>query len=50
MSGISYELVEGIETLDPLMRREPEAMKLAQDQYMTQKREPFAIGGIGSHA
>ncbi|KAL9059382.1 MAG: hypothetical protein Q9162_001251 [Coniocarpon cinnabarinum] len=50
LTGISYELVGGIDTSDPLMRREPEALKRAQEQYATKKEGPLCVGGIISHA
>ena len=50
MAGISFEVADGVQTADPLMRREPEAFKAAQESYQNQKIGPFCIGGIGSHA
>ena len=50
MTGISFEVVDGIQTADPLMRREPQALQAAQEMYQTEKKGPFCIGGIGSHA
>ncbi|KAI9714895.1 MAG: hypothetical protein M1820_000184 [Bogoriella megaspora] len=50
MTGISFELTDGISTADPLMRREPQALKAAQAQYQNEKKGPFCIGGIGAHA
>ena len=50
MTGVSFEVIDGIQTADPLMRREPQALKAAQEMYQTQKTGPFTIGGIGSHA
>lgn len=32
------------------MRFEPQALKDAQEQYQTEQKGPFCIGGIGSHA
>lgn len=50
MTGISYEVVDGIVTGDPLMRQEPEALAQAQKLYFEQKAGPFTMGGIQSHA
>ena len=46
-TAISFEVVDSIQTADPLMRREPEALKAAQEMYQTKKTGPFCIGGIG---
>ncbi|KAI1457053.1 hypothetical protein F4805DRAFT_467697 [Annulohypoxylon moriforme] len=50
MTGISYEVVDGVVTGDPLLRQEPEALALAQKLYVEQKTGPFTIGGMQSHA
>ncbi|KAI1500750.1 alcohol oxidase [Biscogniauxia marginata] len=50
MTGISYEVVDGVSTGDPLLRQEPEALALAQKLYTEHKAGPFTIGGIQSHA
>ena len=50
MTGISFEVIDGIQTADPLMRREPQALQAAQEMYQAKKTGPFCIGGIGSHA
>jgi choline dehydrogenase-like flavoprotein len=50
MTGISFEVTDEVPTADPLMRGEPEALKAAQEQYQTEQKGPFCIGGIGSHA
>lgn len=50
MTGVSYEVVDGIMTGDPLMRQEPEAMAFAQQLYAEHKAGPFTIGGMQSHA
>ncbi|KUI71888.1 Oxygen-dependent choline dehydrogenase [Cytospora mali] len=50
MTGVSYEVVDGIVTGDPLMRQEPEALAQAQKLYTEHKTGPFAIGGIQSYA
>ncbi|KAI0903359.1 hypothetical protein F4823DRAFT_568761 [Ustulina deusta] len=50
MTGLSYEVVDGVMTGDPLMRQEPEALALAQKLYVENKAGPFTIGGMQSHA
>ncbi|KAI1183944.1 GMC oxidoreductase-domain-containing protein [Nemania serpens] len=50
MTGLSYEVVEGVLTGDPLMRQEPDALALAQKLYVENKAGPFTIGGMQSHA
>ncbi|KAI1078670.1 hypothetical protein F5B20DRAFT_200064 [Whalleya microplaca] len=50
MTGLSYEVIDGIVTGDPLMRQEPEALALAQKLYVEHKAGPFTIGGMQSHA
>ena len=50
MTGVSYEVVDGIITGDPLMRQEPEALAQAQKLYAEHKAGPLTIGGIQSHA
>ena len=50
MSRISFEVINGIQSTDSLMRREPKALQAAQEMYQTEKTGPFCIGGIGSHA
>lgn len=50
MTGISYEVVEGVVTGDPLLRQEPEALATAQKLYFEHKAGPFTMGGIQSHA
>ncbi|KAI2628997.1 hypothetical protein GGS21DRAFT_233673 [Xylaria nigripes] len=50
MTGLSYEVVDGVITGDPLLRQEPEALALAQKLYAENKAGPFTIGGMQSHA
>lgn len=50
MTGVSYEVVDGVMTGDPLMRQEPEAIALAQQLYTEHKAGLFTIGGMQSHA
>nr|POE52052.1 oxygen-dependent choline dehydrogenase [Quercus suber] len=50
MTGISFEVVDGVITGDPLMRQEPEALQAAQQLYAEHKAGPFTMGGMQSHA
>ncbi|KAJ4388532.1 hypothetical protein N0V93_005990 [Gnomoniopsis smithogilvyi] len=50
MTGVSYEVVDGVVTGDPLMRQEPEALSQAQKLYFEHKAGPLTIGGMQSHA
>lgn len=50
MTGVSYEVVDGVVTSDPLMRNEPGAMALAHQLYTEHKAGPFAIIGMQPHA
>ena len=50
MTGVSFEVVDGVVTGDALMRREPEAVTMAQKLYAEHKSGPLTIGGIQSHA
>lgn len=50
MTGVSFEVVDGVITGDPLMRQEPEALQLAQKLYVEHQAGPFTIGGMQSHA
>ncbi|KAF7926681.1 uncharacterized protein EAE97_010190 [Botrytis byssoidea] len=50
MTGVSFEVVDGVTTGDPLLRQEPQALELAQKLYTENKAGPFTIGGVQSHA
>lgn len=50
MTGLSYEVVDGVITGDPLLRQEPEALAQAQKLYFEDKTGPFTIGGVQSFA
>ncbi|KAI1385843.1 alcohol oxidase [Hypoxylon trugodes] len=50
MTGLSYEVVDGVITGDPLLRQEPDALALAQKLYVEHRAGPFTIGGMQSHA
>lgn len=49
-SGVSYEAVDSVVTVDALLRKEPEALAKAQKEYMEHRSGPFTIGGFQSHA
>ncbi|KAI1076640.1 hypothetical protein F5B20DRAFT_593906 [Whalleya microplaca] len=44
-AGVSFEVVDGVKTLDALSRQEPEAVAAAMQDYVTNKAGPFAVGG-----
>ena len=50
MTGISFEVNDGVITGDSLMRHEPEAIAAAMDMYQKYKAGPMTVGGIASHA
>ncbi len=50
MTGISFEVNDGLMTGDSLMRQEPEAIAAATDMYQNFKAGPMTVGGIASHA
>lgn len=50
MTGISYEVVDGIATCDSLARQEPEALAQAQNLYFKHRAGPLSVGGSQSHA
>ncbi|CAD6584882.1 MAG: hypothetical protein ASARMPRED_001943 [Alectoria sarmentosa] len=50
MTGISFEVNDGVMTGDSLMRQEPEAIAAATDMYQNFKAGPMTVGGIASHA
>ena len=50
MTGISYEVIDGVFTGDGLMRQEPEITQMATQMYTTAKTGPLCAGGIGSYA
>lgn len=49
-AGVSFEVADGVRTLDGLSRQEPEAISAAMQEYITKKKGPFAVGGnyVGS--
>ncbi|KAI0545249.1 hypothetical protein F4679DRAFT_561769 [Xylaria curta] len=44
-AGVSFEVTEGVKTLDSISRQEPEAVAAAMNEYATKKTGPFAVGG-----
>lgn len=50
MTGISFEVVEGVHTGDPLLRQEPTALQAAMQLYMEHQAGPMASGGVQSGA
>ena len=46
LSGISFEVQDGIPTKDDLMRKDPEAVKQAGTQYQEHKTGPLASTGV----
>ncbi|KAI1153766.1 hypothetical protein F4825DRAFT_239841 [Nemania diffusa] len=44
-AGVSFEVNEGVKTLDGISRQEPEAVAAAMNEYVTKKKGPFAVGG-----
>lgn len=49
-TSMSFEVVDGVKTLDALSRQEPDAVHAAMQQYMDEKSGPFATNGnfVGS--
>ena len=50
MSGISFEVTDGVITGDALLRQEPEAVQSAMKMYTEHKTGPMTIGGVQSMA
>ncbi|KAK7751530.1 hypothetical protein SLS62_006480 [Diatrype stigma] len=50
MTGLSFEVRDGVETIDDLLRRDPAALEKAMAQYTDSKSGPLAVGGIFSYA
>ncbi|KAJ0422927.1 glucose-methanol-choline oxidoreductase [Aspergillus carlsbadensis] len=50
MTGVSFEAVDGVVTVDPLLRQEPEAIAAAMQQYTDHRKGPMTIGGVQSCA
>ena len=50
LTGISFEVKDEIETLDALLRQEPDAIQSAMVEYQNHKMGPFCSGGVTSFA
>ena len=50
MSGISFEVNDGVPTGDPLLRQEPEALQMAMQLYTECKAGPLCVGGYATHS
>ncbi|KXX73255.1 Oxygen-dependent choline dehydrogenase [Madurella mycetomatis] len=44
VSSISFEVNDGVKTLDALGRQEPDAVEAAMQEYVAKKAGPFAVG------
>ncbi|TGO47704.1 hypothetical protein BCON_0266g00100 [Botryotinia convoluta] len=49
-SGMSFEVIDEIQTLDPLNRQEPKAIAAAMSAYQTDETGPFAGAAVSSFA
>ena len=50
LAGISFEVRDGIKTIDDLARQDPGAVEAAMKSYMTDKTGPLSVGSVGSFA
>ena len=50
MIGLSFEVKDGVKTIDDLARQEPAAIQAAMGEYITKKTGPFAGAGVTSIA
>ena len=50
MTGLSFEVQDGVSTIDDLARHDPAAMQAAMGAYLTSKTGPFAAAGVNSMA
>ncbi|KAI1813817.1 hypothetical protein GGS20DRAFT_452860 [Poronia punctata] len=50
MTGMSYEVAPGVETIDSLLRGEASSLASAQKLYEENLSGPYTIGGMQSHA
>lgn len=50
MTGVSFEVNEGVMTGDSLMRQDPAAIQAAIQMYQECKAGPMTVGGVASHA
>lgn len=44
-TDVSFEVADGMKTMDGLSRQEPEAFNSAMEDYINHKRGPLAVGG-----
>ncbi|KAI1744685.1 GMC oxidoreductase-domain-containing protein [Xylaria scruposa] len=50
MTGLSFEVQDGLKTLDDLLRQDPAATDSAMKEYAESQSGPSAIGGVVSYA
>ena len=50
MGGISFEVKEGVQTVDDLARGNPTVIGAAMQAYQTSQAGPFSMGGVNSNA
>lgn len=50
MTGVSFEVADGVVTGDALVRKEPGALELAMQMYQEHRAGPLASGGLMSYA
>jgi len=50
MTGFSFEVNNGVNTIDDLARKDPVAIQMALQQYMESKSGPFTAAGVNSMA
>jgi choline dehydrogenase-like flavoprotein len=50
LTGVSFELKEGVHTADDLLRQNPDAIQAAMTAYQTSKTGPLCSGGVNSFA
>ena len=48
--GWSFEVKDGIETLDDLNRKDPKAIQRAMEAYQKDQKGPFSRGAVNNHA
>ncbi|KAK4174300.1 hypothetical protein QBC36DRAFT_218783 [Triangularia setosa] len=46
VSSVSFEVEDGVKTIDALTRQDPEAVGAAMQEYITNKSGPFAVGNF----
>lgn len=47
-AGVSFELKEGVHTVDDLLRQDPDAIQAAMAAYQTSETRPLCSGGVSS--